>query len=196
MTVILSNLNDNPPEISNPVFNVSETLGVGEAIGQIIATDPDNLQPLTYSLIAGCSPHFSIRAEDGVLILKERLDYEHRMYHLVTVAVTDTENTVQADATINVLPVNDEVPVFNNEAYTAAVLEEEEGILSVINVTATDRDISPQSLNYVIRQGTHMERFRINSQGEIFTTQPLDREQTPNYTLWVQANDGVNSTLK
>ena len=196
VTVFLSNENDNRPLIAIPLVEVRETLAVHEMVGQIFATDADNLEPLAYSLAPGSSSLFSIGPSDGVLYLEEPLDYELSTNHMVTVNVSDGHFTRLADVSINVLPVNDEPPVFSPEPITANVLEEEVDEL-VTTVTATDRDNPPQSLDYMIRQGAHMERFRITSEGKIYTTQRLDREETANYTLWVQATDGeLNSTLK
>ena len=197
VVVYVENVNDNPPEIiSLPVIEVRENHTTGTPIGKIVATDPDNLGELSYALASDSSSLFSIMGSSGILVLQSQLDYEDTTSHSVTVEVDDGQYTESAVVTINVLPVNDVAPVFINQPYMADVHEEQPPDMLVTTVTATDGDIPSQTLHYFIRQGTYMERFRINSQGEIYTSQTLDRENTPHYTLWVQANDGeLNSTL-
>ena len=199
LTVWLENVNDNPPAITVPggLFEVLESAGHGEEIGQIIGRDADNLGPLVYSVTTHTSL-FSISSE-GVVSLVGQLDYESQTSYDVTVSVSDGSYTTSEDVTVAVLPVNDERPVFDHMgAYAATVAEEsEQNEVFVIKVTAMDQDEPPQSLHYTIVQGLHMDRFSINSMGEIYTTEPLDRESTPNYTLWIQASDGdFSSDLK
>lgn len=191
LTVLLENTNDNKPQIMLPAYlEVSETAESGETIGQVIATDPDNLAPLTYSLTT-FSSLFSISG-DGIISLEGDLDYETRTSYLVLIEVSDGQHTSLANATIDVLPVNDEEPTFTEPGpYVMMVLEEEQDGELVGRVTATDRDIPPDNLQFSIEQGRHRERFSIYPSGEIYTTESLDRETTPNYTLWIQVSDGV-----
>ena len=196
VVIYVENVNDSPPEIHVPLIEARENHTVGSPVGQIVATDADNLGGLAFSLGSDSSSLFSISSSNGMLILEDQLDYEDATSHSVTVEVHDGSFTESAVVTINVLPVNDEAPVFINQQYMENVLEEGQPDTLVTTVTATDGDIPSQSLSYVIRQGMHMDRFRINSLGEIYTTQSLDRDNTPRYTLWVQATDGeLNSTL-
>ena len=196
VVIYLENVNDNHPEIVVPLIEVKENYTVGLPVGRIEATDIDNLAELTYSLVPDSNSLFSIASSTGIITLEGPLDYEDTISHMVTVMVSDGDHPEMADITINVLPVNDEEPVFISHSFMGNVEEEMEPGTLVTTVTATDRDIPQQTLNYVIRQGAHMERFSINSQGQIHTTEKLDREGTPNYTLWVQATDGqLNSSL-
>lgn len=196
VTIWLENINDIMPDIMTPEspYEGMENAEQGEIIGQIIATDEDNLEPLIYSITTFTSL-FSIN-DDGVISLEGELDFETRTSYDVTVNVYDGFYTASAEVTISVLNVNDERPVFNHlGAYTATVQEEsQQNEVFVTRVVAVDEDNEPQDIHYTIEQGEHMDRFRINSNGEIFTTESLDREATPNYTIWIQANDGEFSS--
>ena len=195
LKIRLENINDNEPEITAPtdIIEVMENAQNGEILGQVIATDADNLEPLSYSL-ASYSSLFSISG-DGVLSLEGELDYETMTSYSVSVDVSDSQYTTSADITIDVIPVNDEFPRFTQSGpYVATVTEEEPEETFVLHVTATDRDNPPQDLRFSIVQGLHRDRFSINSMGEIYTTETLDRETTPNYTLGIQVSDGELSS--
>ncbi|MEZ5199616.1 MAG: cadherin repeat domain-containing protein, partial [Bacteroidales bacterium] len=65
ITVNLSDVNE-IPLISNQSFTISENTSNGTSVGTVVASDPDNGQTLTYSIISGNSQevHFkSIRVQ-------------------------------------------------------------------------------------------------------------------------------------
>ena len=191
ITIELENINDRVPQITLPEdpFEVNETASVGDTVGRVVVTDADNLEPLSYSL-TNHNSLFSISG-DGTISLEGSLDFETTQSYLVTLEVFDGEYTASAEVMISVLPVNDERPTFDNVGrYIADVREELDAGVFVVTVTASDRDIPPQNLQFSIPQGTHRERFSIDASGDIHTTQQLDREDTANYTLWVQVSDG------
>ena len=198
LTITLNNVNDNTPQFVPPLtaLRVNETARNGYIIGTVVATDADNLEPLQYSITSN-SPLFSITSR-GIISLAGALDYETTQSFTITVEVTDSQNVNSTDLAIDVLPVNDERPIFETVGrYVATVYENEEPNLFVIAIAARDPDNPPQPLQFTILQSGHSERFRIDSAGNIYTVVSLDRETTPNYTLFIQVSDGqLTSDLK
>ena len=198
LTVTLTNVNDNTPQFVSPAtaLRVNETARNGYIIGTVVATDADNLGPLQYS-ISSNSPLFSITS-GGIISLAGALDYETTQSFTITVEVTDSNNVNSSSLTIDVLPVNDERPIFETVGrYVATVYENETPDLFVVAIAARDPDNPPQPLQFAILQSGHSERFRIDSAGYIYTVVSLDRETTPNYTLYIEVSDGqLTSDLK
>ena len=196
VTIPLENTNDNKPRVTVPVnpIEVSENTASGMTIGEIFASDADNLGTLNYSL-TNYNSLFSISGS-GIITLDTELDYETVPSYLLFLEVSDGLHTTTTNVTIRVLPENDEKPSFNqNTPYIAMIAEEADDIIFVIEVTASDLDTPSQELVYSIVGGAHLDRFSINQMGEIYTTESLDRETSPNYTLSVQVSDGSFNTM-
>ena len=190
ITIPLENINDNAPQITLPgTITVREDAEIGDPLGRVIATDADNLGALNYTILPSSSP-FSISG-DGYISLQGDLDFETMTSYTVSVEVSDGMYVSPGEVVIDVVPVNDERPYFTHEGtYYASVVEEEEIGTLVLTVFANDRDEPSQELHFSIDGGLHMERFSINDDGEILTEEVLDREDTPNYTIWIRVSDG------
>ena len=105
-------------------------------------------------------------------------------------AYDSSENPQYQDTSvsIDIIDENDEVPMFSTNVYTATVVENQAAGVSVITVSAIDRD---DGLNGDIQfslQGNFP--FSINSDsGLITTTSLLNREDVPAFTFTVVAVD-------
>ena len=99
-----------------------------------------------------------------------------------------------AQATIDILPVNDNDPVFSEPAYTAMVSEAASVGETVLRVVATDADLyGSGGITYEIEGSS--EEFEINSiTGVIATARNLDAENTSSYELVVIASDNYRDS--
>jgi Notch-like protein len=96
--------------------------------------------------------------------------------------------------TIDIIPFNDNDPVFSETSYSGAVYENMPGGSAVVTVLASDGDIfSGSNITYEI--AGEIGEFIIDAtSGSVSTTRPLDSEFTSSYQLMVIAsdNDGVS----
>jgi parallel beta-helix repeat protein len=84
-----------PPEINEQVFYVHNTLSTGELIGQVVASDPDQGQILTYEIVDGnISNMFSISPLGGELFLNYSISTDSVFSVVLEVMVTD--NAIEA----------------------------------------------------------------------------------------------------
>ena len=99
-----------------------------------------------------------------------------------------------AEATIEIVPLNDNPPTFSQTNYSGEVEENLPSGSVVLTVEATDADIySGVNITYQIAGET--SDFYINpTSGEIFTSQPLDAETNSLYQLMVIASDNDGSS--
>ncbi len=99
---------NSPPTFNDPgEINVDEDAPEDQTIATLSASDNDN-DSLTFSIVENDSGLFEI-TEDGKLSLAEgqNLDFETATSHTITVSVTDSEDSDEAQITINVLNVVD-----------------------------------------------------------------------------------------
>ena len=155
ITINLNDLNDDP-NIENQTFTVDENAANGQQVGIVVATDPDNGQSLTYTIIQGNSNNaFQLDASSGELTVQtsSELNYESNSVFILLVEVEDNGQgnlTDQAIVTVNLNDVN-ENPIIDDQTFT---LEENiENGQTVGDVVATRSGQWPESyLFYFIRK--------------------------------------------
>ncbi len=109
MTVNINDVNETPV-LNNQSFSVSESAPAGTDVGFVIATDPDDGDTLTYSIV-GPSP-FSINAGTGLLKVEnpDGIDFETDPDITFTVKVVDAGTPAKEDTgviTVNVIEADD-----------------------------------------------------------------------------------------
>ncbi|KAK2158072.1 hypothetical protein LSH36_178g06015 [Paralvinella palmiformis] len=202
VTVIVNDLNDNTPVISSQPYDTSiyENVAVGTTVHSIAATDADldlNAR-LTYVITGGDGGQFKVDPDTGTLTTKSVLDRETTDYYKVVVEVRDsgspTALTATTTATVTILDINDNAPIFA-QTFSFTVSENVENGTFVGRVIATDADIgSNAAIQYTVIQTKvgHDGYFDIDlSSGDMYTvTSVLDREDVDSYVLTVRAADG------
>ena len=124
LTVRVIDVNERP-NIENQRRLVKENSPVDRFIGtNLIATDPDNFQDLTYEITAAeWRPTWKINACDGQLMVKmPNVNYEKKHTFTLTVKVTDSGITgfdlLDDDATITIAIIDvNEAPTMKYQAY-------------------------------------------------------------------------------
>ncbi|XP_061755353.1 protocadherin Fat 3-like [Nerophis ophidion] len=192
--------NDNPPVFSQPAYDisVSEDVPVDTELLRVRASDLDERSRLSYSIYSSVDPAsmrlFRVNPGTGVVYTADRLDYETRTQHILTVMVKDQEfpfNRDLARILVAVEDANDNIPYFTSTVYDAVVYESSVVGSSVMQVTALDKDngINGQ-LTYTIQAGNTWGLFAINnSTGLIFIDKELDITSVGFYTLTVRVVD-------
>lgn len=183
----MTDINDKNPEFTDLpyVFRVHE----GEAnkkVGNVHAVDADEGQnAVIYYSVPGDIP-FSIDAMTGEIRTTVALDYEkQREYRFVVTAKDGAADPriATATVTVEVVDVDDELPIFHLTSYEAQVPENMPDYM-VTQVKADDPDTN-QKITYVIKQGS-TELFSIDPKtGIITTTRGLDYEKESQYILVV-----------
>ncbi|MEP3244255.1 MAG: cadherin domain-containing protein [Sneathiella sp.] len=173
-----------------PEYNtVSEDTVIGDVIGTITGTDPEN-DTLTYSLSEDADGKFSIDPVTGDIKVAGELDFESAEKHWITVDVSDGEHVVQQIVAINVGDVN-EAP--HSVALDDASVDENSAIGTVVG-TVSAEDPENDSLSYSLSDDAN-GLFTIDaSTGEIKVAGTLDHENIDSYSVTVDVSDGTHVT--
>uniref|UniRef100_A0A673J1W4 Cadherin-23 n=1 Tax=Sinocyclocheilus rhinocerous TaxID=307959 RepID=A0A673J1W4_9TELE len=187
----LINENDNRPIFSQTLYNISllESTSAGTSLLQIKATDNDigTFGVVRYYF---SDESFSLDVETGWVTLRDRLDYElMRRFTLTILARDGGGEETTGRLRINVLDVNDNAPVFQKEAYTGSLMENEQAPQQIVRARVRN-----------IKRCENTEKWMIciRMDGKVITVnRPLDYEQVPGGLIFLtlMARDGGNPSL-
>ncbi|XP_012717208.2 protocadherin Fat 2 [Fundulus heteroclitus] len=196
--VNVTDVNDNPPDFVNSEYEATldEMAKCGHIVIKIQASDPDSedLDNLKYKIISGNKDrYFNINESSGIIsfsnVCKRNLD----PYYNLTVAVSDGVFQKTAPVSIDMINSNRHSPYFKKTIYEAELAENAEAGTRVIRLAAIDPDDGPYgSVDYTIINKLADEKFDIHEDGQIVTTQPLDRENPTQKVIEIKvmAKDG------
>lgn len=171
---------------------------------QLTAKDPDeSTSPsgiLRYRIQQDIedAKYFKIEALSGIITTTQVLDREVKDKYNIIIEVSDQGTPPQSTARvlkINVLDVDDEMPLFNRDVQSKAVemmvLEEQSSGSILGNVTAIDGDIGENgAIDYEIIDGNELGFFKLiianNNSALLSTTKPIDRERFERFSLTVK----------
>ncbi|KAL0599012.1 Cadherin-17, partial [Plecturocebus cupreus] len=151
--VKVTDINDNPPTCPSPVsvFEVQENERLGSSIGTLTAHDRDEENTanslLTYSIVEQTPKLptdglFLIEKISGMLQLaKQSLKKQDTPEYNLTVAVSDKDFKTLCSVQINVIDINDQIPIFEKSDYGNLTLAEDTNVGStILTIQATDAD--------------------------------------------------------
>lgn len=194
----VTDVNDNPPNFVSSQFEATldEMAKCGHIVIKIQASDPDaqDTNNLKYKILSGNDDrYFNINESSGIIsfsnVCKRNLD----PYYNLTVAVSDGVFQKSAPVNIDMRNSNRHSPYFKQSLYEAELAENAEAGTRVIRLAAIDPDDGPfGSVDYTIINKLADEKFAIDNNGQIVTTQPLDRENPTQrvIAIKVMAKDG------
>lgn len=194
----VTDINDNPPNFGNSQYEATldEMAKCGHIVIKIQASDPDtgDLNNLKYKILSGNEGrYFNINESSGIIsfsnICRRNLD----PYYNLTVAVSDGIFQKTARINIDMMNTNRHSPYFKQSVYEAELAENAEVGTRVIRLAAVDPDDGPYgTVDYTIINKFADEKFTIDGNGQIVTTQPLDRENSTQrvIAIKVMAKDG------
>ncbi len=183
-----------PPVIEDQDFDLEENSPDGAEVGYIMATDPNQGQVLTFSIVSGNTDNtFTLEASTGLLTVANNdvLNFELNPVFNLVIEVQDNgagNLTDEADVVIHLVDVN-EPPVIQDQYF---VVDPAIGNGEAVGfVTAADPD-QGQELSFSILSGNEEGIFGINAgSGEltVIDDSNLNFLQNPVYTLVVEVID-------
>ncbi|XP_078597383.1 protocadherin Fat 4-like [Branchiostoma floridae x Branchiostoma japonicum] len=204
VTVIVTDVNDNKPAFSQPVYTVyvDENIPVGSNITTVEATDPDlnGNGEVTYSIVSGDGmAYFDINSTTGLISTSADVDRETLVLNNLVIQAIDGGDPAKSSlcrVKIYLNDLNDNTPSFVPLEYMVSVLENAAVGTLVTPVQALDPDESTNALlTFAILEGDDNNEFAIDSStGTIRTASTLDRESIESYTLTITATDGGTPT--
>ncbi|XP_042182005.1 protocadherin Fat 2 [Oncorhynchus tshawytscha] len=196
--VNVTDVNDNPPNFSKTHYQATldEMARCGHIVIKIQASDPDtrDLNNLQYKILSGNEGrYFAINESSGIISFSNVCKRNVDPYYNLTVAVSDGVFQNTAPVNIDMMNTNKHSPYFNKNIYEAELAENAEAGTRVIRLAAIDPDDGPYgSVDYTIINKLADEKFSIDKNGQIITSQPLDRENPSQrvIAIKVMAKDG------
>ena len=197
-TVIINvlNVDDHRPVFSSNVYflSVRENAPRDFSIGRVSCSDGDNTAlgvPVSYGI---ASSPFVVDPTRGDITVAGDLDLENIPRYSIPVTCTDAaDNVASATLTVSLLPYNDFMPVFVQAQYNTNVLEGASSGTSVLQVRATDDDITDYfAVTYTIIGGNDAGLFSVDpTSGVVRVISVIDRESTSRHTLQLQAQNVI-----
>ncbi|KAM9849743.1 uncharacterized protein ACBR49_007034 [Aulostomus maculatus] len=206
ITVEVADLNDHSPTFPEKTkrLEIVESALPGAKYQLQNAHDPDGGTNSVQHYKISQNEHFRLeikdRGRDGkipVLQLQRQLDRESKRSHRLVLTAVDGGNpqkTGTVEIYIDVLDVNDNMPVFTRDTYSVVLQENAAPGTTVIQVNATDLDEGPNgevvySFNSDVKEKIR-ELFDIDSvTGEIIVKGHVDFEEQDSYNIDIQASD-------
>ena len=189
--------NDNAPIFSKQTYTVSihENNVVGALVGHVSATDADAGANgmVSYRIHGTAQRYLNIDPITGTLTAKISFDHEQLSNVRAVIEASDNSSGLpQKSSTVfvlSILDVNDNSPKFSTPLFEFVVQENVAAGTKVGQMSATDADGDPYNTFTFSFVGSVTEFTMDESSGEIFTVQPLDRENRSRYDLVVVATD-------
>ncbi|XP_068725251.1 protocadherin-like protein isoform X1 [Montipora capricornis] len=195
--IMIDDVNDNPPVFGNKRYetSVKEDSEIGQTVLQVSATDKDTGSNalITYSF-EKLNTHFSISSVTGIITTNRSLASSEYAFSVVARDNGLPPRQSRAYVIISVYKVGKNPPKFEKEVYFARVAEDLPPGEIVMRVTATTPDPSKMMIYYTIEN--YPQPFTIApATGVLSTTQALDYESSPNYTVHIRAQDTQDPPL-
>uniref|UniRef100_A0A8C9R4G5 Cadherin domain-containing protein n=1 Tax=Scleropages formosus TaxID=113540 RepID=A0A8C9R4G5_SCLFO len=203
-------VNDNIPVITLTSFTnpIPENASPGTTIAIINVKDIDSGQNGQVNCAVTAKSPFVIKSSIRnyfTLQIDEQLNRETQSEYNITITATDEGSpSLSSNKTLHVRvsDVNDNPPVFEKQAYTAFVVENNSPGSSIFAVRATDADCCQNArVSYVLEDsdvnGVPASSFvSLNSEtGIIYAVRSFDYEQLRGFQISVRAHDGGSPPL-
>ncbi|XP_055968507.1 cadherin-17 [Sorex fumeus] len=208
--VKVEDINDNPPSCppTITVFEVQENEKIGSSIGKFTAQDMDEANSinsvLKYKIVDQTPKHpredlFLIQDYSGVLQLaRQSLKKQDSPQYNLTISVSDKDFTTICHVQVNVIDINDQIPIFEKADYGNLTLPEDTPIgTTILTIQATDSDeplTGSWRIVYRIIAGDDegqldVETDLLTNAGSVIVKKPLDFETTPVHDIVFKAEN-------
>ncbi|KAM6440855.1 protocadherin-23 [Liasis olivaceus] len=192
-------INDSAPTLQPlDVIKLSENTPVGFLVIQVVADDADLGPPLQYNFAEDCNhgKKFAIDQWKGTITLVKALDFEINPQLELLINISDSLHHTIEQLQILISDVNDNPPVFIQDAYQVIIPELRSIDDSVLTVYAIDKD-SEHNGKIFYRMISASDTFFIDPQnGSLFLVKPLTYQNwNPDIRLLVEASDNGNPPL-
>ncbi|XP_045034928.1 protocadherin-like wing polarity protein stan isoform X2 [Daphnia magna] len=204
--VIIDDVNDSPPSFNIPPSSdrvrlfIQENSPVGSKVGDILARDPDEgvNAVVHYSIIGGPDAEaFTLvpRPESGSAELLTRIDLDYesarKRYELLVRAASPPLRT-DVIVEVNVVDVNDNVPVLNDFRLVLNNFRNYFPLGPVARVPVFDADVNDQ-LHYRVVSGNSADLIHLNeTSGYITLSSNLNTNVPISAAMEISVSDGTN----
>ncbi|XP_057205147.1 protocadherin alpha-3-like isoform X12 [Triplophysa rosa] len=206
VSVEIVDVNDHAPTFPEKEkrLEISESALPGARYQLQAARDPDSATNSVQQYKLSHNDHFRIEIKDRgedrkmpFLVLQKALDRETTSRHKLLLTALDggrPPKTGTMEIIVDVLDVNDNMPVFTQDVYSVTLKENVPVGTIVVQVNATDMDDGTNGeIFYTFGSDIDsklLKLFDLNSNtGEITVIGPIDYEETNNYDIDIQASD-------
>ncbi|XP_059140331.1 neural-cadherin-like isoform X2 [Physella acuta] len=201
VTIILKDINDNPPIFTQKVYNVTMSEHYKKGIvTEVHATDKDENDnaELQFSMSNLAGGHFKVDTIEnkGAISIYEPVDYESLLNPVFELEiVVQDKNPAHRDTAvvrITVEDFNDNAPMFVNAFMSRQIEENSEPGEIVAQFEAHDQDsgINAEFSYLIDRESDSRREFVINPEtGQVSTRKKLDREVDAKMTVLIKAVD-------
>ncbi|XP_047675339.1 protocadherin alpha-C2-like isoform X6 [Tachysurus fulvidraco] len=204
VTILVTDMNDNHPEISIKSFSnpIKEDVSVDTIIAVVSVSDKDSGENGHIDVHISEKLPFALKESSDnyyELVVSQPLDREKVPEYDITFTVTDRGNPPLSDnetVTLELLDVNDNVPLFSQLVYTIQVMENNPPGAMLSSITAIDPDLHEnQYLVYFIIEkeivNTSMSMlFSINPEnGNLYALKTFDYEIEKAFLFHIEARD-------
>jgi hypothetical protein len=205
VTVNVVDANDSAPVItSGAAGSVTENAATTTVIYTATRTDADvtaAFRQATYSVkpAVGDAARVAINATTGAVTLLAAADHEAKTSYQFTIIASDGLNAAEQAVTVNVIDINDGVPVITS-ATTGTVAENAATSTVIYTATRTDADVTAafRNVSYSIKPLVgDAARVTIHpATGAVTLVASADFETKKSYLFTVVASDGINRAEK
>ncbi|XP_040904740.1 protocadherin alpha-8-like [Toxotes jaculatrix] len=204
LEINILDVNDNYPSFStgSQTIEIAESTLPGSKFLLLSAYDADVGKNGISTYKLNQNDHFSLSVNKGEsvsaeLVLQKALDREKQPVIKLTLTAVDGGTPPKSGTSqiiINVLDINDNIPLFTKPLYKTSISENVPLGSSVMTVTATDADEGPNGeISYSLSskdQDHVLEIFQIDELTGLLTVQgKIDFEEHPAFEIRVQASD-------
>uniref|UniRef100_A0A8C5QQ40 Cadherin domain-containing protein n=1 Tax=Leptobrachium leishanense TaxID=445787 RepID=A0A8C5QQ40_9ANUR len=207
INIVIADVNDNFPIFTQNIYkvSVSENTPINSTLLHVTATDQDegsNAQ-ITYSFIktSGNTVYndiFSIDAANGEIKSKRKLDFETlRNYEIPIQAKDGGGLAAHSKVLLEILDENDNAPEISIASLTSPISEDSEPGTFIGLIEVHDQDSGENGEIDCIILGKLPFQLILSSSRyyKIITTDSMDREKEPFYSITVLANDRGSPSL-
>ncbi|XP_013802354.1 protocadherin gamma-C3 isoform X3 [Apteryx mantelli] len=200
-------VNDNAPEVTvTSVYSpVPEDATPGTVVALLSVTDRDSgdnglvncfISPgIPFTLSSSLKNYYTLKTKDA-------LDREEASEYNITITARDSGSPILSAVKhllVQVSDINDNAPKSLQDSYDVYVPENNAAGIPILNISATDPDLGPNSrLSYVLLQGDPAvgRLFSINREnGTLYLLASLDHEDQVEFSMTVQVQDGGSPPL-
>ncbi|KAM9376011.1 uncharacterized protein KZ484_008514 [Pholidichthys leucotaenia] len=202
--VNIVDVNDNAPSFSarTQTIDIAESVLPGTTFPVLSAYDADVGKNGISTYKLNTNEYFSLAVHKGEsvsaeLVLRKALDREKQAAVKLILTALDGRippKSGTSEIVINVMDINDNIPVFTKSLYKTSIQENAPTGATVVTVTATDADEGPnKDIVYSLNskdQDHALEIFEIESQSGLIKVKGIiDFETHPAFEIRVQAAD-------
>uniref|UniRef100_A0A8D0HK88 Cadherin domain-containing protein n=1 Tax=Sphenodon punctatus TaxID=8508 RepID=A0A8D0HK88_SPHPU len=201
----VTDANDNPPIFTQELYKVSlrENAAAGSSVLQVKASDNDEgsnaqIRYMFSNIPEKALQKFSLDPQNGLITLKETLDFEETEEYTIAVAAKDGWGLAShSKIEIEVLDENDNAPYIILTSMSNPIPEDSPPGTLITLIKIRDKD-SGGNGEIVCHLQDNLP-FKIvsssNNYYKLVTVSTLDRERTPQYNITVTATDKGSPSL-